>query len=70
MESILTDLKEVNLSTTVCEKVVEREKKLKIDIKEMAVIHDLQKVLDFLPRMRQRHANIEQAQQLLDEVRF
>ena len=39
-----------------------------MDIKELAAVNDIQKVIDFLPTMRMRHESIEAAQEILDIV--
>ena len=69
VESIFEELQERELSTSVCTDLIKREKSLKVDVKELTAIHDIQKIIDFLPTMRMRHESIEAAQEILDIVR-
>ena len=70
MDSILDEIRDGDLSNTICEVLIEREKSLKVDVKDMSKIHNIQKLLDYLPRLRARHESIEDAQNILDEVTF
>ena len=64
----MDEIRDGDLSTTICEVLIEREKSLKVEIKDMSKINDIQKLLDYMPRMRARHESIEDAQNILEEV--
>ena len=67
---MLEKLQDKDLSTSVCDELVEEEKRLKIEITDMVVIADLQKVLDIMPKLRGKHASIDAATDVLEMVSF
>ena len=68
-DSVLDELRDDDLSFTTCEVLIAREKSLKLDIIDMKRIRELQKVIEFLPKIEAKYRSIDDAKKVVDEVR-
>ena len=67
---MLDQLNGNDLTSNVCDDLVQNEKKLKIEITDMVIINDLKKVLDYVPKLKAKHTSIDAAVDLLELVSF
>ena len=70
ISKMLDQLNGKDLTSDVCDDLVQKEKKLKIEITDMVIISDLKKVLDYVPKLKAKHNSIDAAVDLLDMVSF